>query len=225
MASKQFSAALNKLKETKNLDAVLVGTDYLGAGTYDVYIKTVDTAEVDENKMKVVYATEDGKEHTSRIFITNQDGDQLSWDIRRLLSGTIPNKEQFGQLLELADQDNNNWTILTGMRTKITIHPGKGFQVRANEGGKFVVYELDRKGETVGPLLDEEFEDVSTARDSAKAAGFKPSYLNISRSEATHAESNGIAFSNAVESLAKPARAVGSVAQARPAAGIRISKV
>jgi hypothetical protein len=225
MASKQFSAALSKLKETKNLDAVLVGTDYLSVGTYEVYIKAVDVADVDDNKLKITYATDDGKEYTSRIFITSTDGEQLSYDVRRLLSGTIPNKELFGKLLEMADQDNNNWTILTGMRTKITLQPGKGYQVRANEGGKFVVYELDRKGETVGPLLDEEFDDIGTARDTAKAAGFKPSYLNISRSEATHAESNGAAFNVACESLSKPARAVGSVNQARTAAGIRISKV
>jgi len=225
MASKQFSAALNKLKETKNLDSILVGSDFMGPGVHDVTIKVVDASEADDNRLKVVYTSEGGKEFTSRMFITNSDGDQLGYDIRKLLSGTIPNKELFGQLLELADQDNNAWHVLTGMQMRITLQPGKGFQVRANEGGKFVVYELDRRGETVGPLLEGEYDDIATARDTAKAAGFKPSYLNVARSEATHAESNGNAFNDAVTSFSKPARAVNSFGQARPAIGVRVSKV
>lgn len=225
MASKQFSAALNKLKETKNLDTILVGTDFLGEGIHDVFIKAVDVADVDDNKLKITYATDDGKEYTSRIFITSTDGEQLSYDVRKLLSGTIPNKEMFGKLLDMADQDNNAWTILTGMRTQITLSYGKGFQVRSNESGKFVVFELDRKGETVGQLLDEEFDDIGTAKDTAKAAGFKPSYLNVSRSVATHAESNGNAFGTALESLAKPARAAGGAPQAKAVGGVKISRV
>lgn len=225
MASKQFSAALSKLKETKNLDSILVGSDFMGAGTHDVTIKVVDVAEVDENKLKIVYNTDANKEFTSRLFITNNEGDQLGYDIRKLLSGTIPNKEYFGKLLELADQDNNAWTVLTGMKLRITLTPGKGFQVRANEAGKFVVYELDRKGETVGPLLDEEFDDVATARDTAKAAGFKPSYLNVARTEATHAESNGIAFNAAIESFSKPTRASGGIAPAKAIGGVKVSRV
>lgn len=225
MASKQFSAALSKLKETKNLDSILVGSDFMGAGTHDVTIKVVDTSEVDDNKLKIVYTSEGGKEYTSRLFITNSDGDQLGYDIRKLLSGNIPDKALFGALLELADQNNDAWTVLTGMKSRITLSPGKGFQVRANEGGKFVVYELDRKGETVGQLLDEEFDDIATARDTAKAAGFRPSYLNVSRSEATHAESNGIAFNAAIESFSKPARASGGITPAKAVGGVKISRV
>jgi hypothetical protein len=209
MASKAFSALANSVQSSKNLDTILVGSGYLPEGTHDVTIKAVGPAtdregnEV-ENQSMVTFVGEGDKEHNERLFLINREGTEFGYGVRMLLSGVIPDKALLGQFMDVAGEIGEKaLEMFTGMKCRIVLKPGPGFQARSTGDGRFAAFEIGKKGETIGKVEGTEADDIETARDLAKAQGLYRSYLRVAGVTATHAESNAAAFVAAVANRGK----------------------
>lgn len=204
MASKLFSAALGKLGgDTKNLDKILSGSNYLGDGTFEVTIQAVgpatrkDGTEI-ENQALITYAADDGKVQNDRPFLTNKDGTDISLDIRKLLAAVIPSKDAIAKFVEIGASGGNPLEMLTGMRLQITLGKKKGFEVKSTATGMFAAFDVETK-----EALTEEFEELKEAQTAAEAKGYSRAFLRVLNYKATHAESNVEAFMNAAEKVKK----------------------
>ncbi len=213
MASKLFSALASSTKSSKNLDTVLVGSGYLPEGTHDVTIKAVGPAtdregnEI-ENQSVVTFVGDGDKEHNERLFLTNREGTEFGYGVRMLLSGVIPDKVLLEQFMEVAGEIGEKaLEMFTGMKCRITLKPGPGFQARSTGDGRFAAYEIGKRGEVVGKIDDTESDDIETTREMAKAQGLYRSYLRVSAVAATNVEGNAVAFNTAIANRgkAKPA--------------------
>ena len=213
MASKAFSALANSTKSSKNLDTVLVGSGYLGEGSHDVTIKSVGPAtdregnEI-ENQSVITFVGDGDKEHNERLFLTNKEGTEFGYGVRMLLSGVIPDKALLEKFMDVAGEVGEKaLEMFTGMKCRITLKPGPGFQARALGDGTFAAFEIGKRGETIGKIDGTESDDIETTRELAKAQGLYRSYLRVTGVVATHAEGNAVAFNTAVANRgkAKPA--------------------
>lgn len=204
MASNAFKAAAASMRETKNLDTVLVGGNYLDEGTHDVVVQSVDSTQMDENKLTVTFADDKGKIFTDRMFLMNRDGTEFSLSTRQLWSATIPNKDALARFMDLAATDDHVFEMLTGMKLRITLKRGPGFTVQATSAGDFAAYTVDDKGNIEkDPIAGTAAETIAESRESAEAAGLKRSYLRIRGTQATDGETNVKAFLAAADAKAK----------------------
>jgi hypothetical protein len=219
MASNAFRDALRAAKQSKNLDKVLVGSSYLDEGTHDVTIQAVDTSAMDENRLTVTFVNEEGRVYTDRMFLTNRDGGDFSYGLRALWSAVLPDTNVLGQLLEFIDEDDNALGMLTGMKLRITLKPGKGFQVRSTGTGAFAAFDTES-----GEKITEEYAELEEAKDAATAAGHKRAFLRVMKSDCTHKESNIAAFNTAAEARARAASTNGGVVGSQFAAGAGVPK-
>jgi hypothetical protein len=193
MASKAFLAALAATKESKNVESVLVGSNYMSEGTHDVTIKAVDTAKIDEGKIDVTYINDEGKEYRDQMYLTSKDG-ELSFGVRLLLSAVIPDTAALEAFLDLAARDDKAFELFTGMKLRITLEPGPGIQARATGSGTFAGFDV-KSNEKV----TEEFEDIKAVYDDVKAKELKRSYLRPRNLKDTSSESNVPQFFAAVK--------------------------
>lgn len=207
MASKAFEAAARAVKESKNLDSVIVGGPVLGAGTHEVTIQAVDTSDMDAGKLTVTYSGPEDRVYTDRMFTMSQDQTEFSFGLRGLWSAVLADKEAIGRLLELAAKDNHALELLTGMKLKITLYYSDGIQARATGTGKFAGF-----NSTTGKQETEEFPNIKEVGLFCKANGIPRSFLRLGRSEAIAKEENLAAFWPAAEAheAAKPIKAVKS---------------
>ena len=219
MASNAFRAALAATKATKSMDQVLIGSgsNYLGEGEgIEVTLTAIGPAtdrqgNAVDNQYSITYTSDDGKSFTDRLFLTNNDGTELGFGVRRLLSALIPDTALLEQWFDIAVNDDHALAMFTGMKCSIDLatrgtKDGSQFTVRSTGSGGFAAFQINEKGE-VGEALTEVYAELKDARDAAKAAGYKQAFLKITRMQATHAESNAAAFATAVagRSKAKPA--------------------
>ena len=221
MSSNAFQTALANTKASKNLDTLLVGnaSSYLDEGTHEVTITatgpstTRDGAEI-PTQVALTYSGEGDKVFNDRAYLTSQDESELSFAVRQLLSALIPDTALWDQWMDLAlIEGPAAFAVFTGMKLRITLSPGKGYQVRSTGNGKFKAVELDNKGKVVGDASGE-YDDVKEVKDAATAAGFFRSYLKIRKAECTHSEANAAAFAIAVVGRSKPKITVNKVAKA-----------
>lgn len=199
MASKAFSAAIANLKKSKNVETVLVGANFLDAGTHDVSIKTIDTSAIDEGKLGVTFIDEEGKEYTDRMFLMSSDGAELAYGLRAMLSALIPDKDALAAFLELVSEDDKTFEMFTGMRLRITLEPGKGVQARAQGDGSFAGYDVESNTK-----VTEDYATIKEVYDFCKANAMKRSFLRVVKSEATAKEDNVAAFKSAVAAKQQP---------------------
>lgn len=207
MASSAFKAAVAAMKVSKNIETVLVGTDFLGEGKHDVSIKTVDIAALEKGKVTVTYVTADGKEYRDNMFVMGQDGTEFSYGLRALWSALIPQKEALAQFIDLVSEDDKAFEMFTGMKLSLTLAPGKGIQARAQGDGTFAGYDVEtlkaaKDGEVVPPTTPA-YPSIKEVYDYCKGNDLQRSYLRITKSEATAKEENLVAFGKAVEAKAK----------------------
>jgi hypothetical protein len=210
MTSAAFRTLVNASKETKNLDKFLVGpaSGYLGEGTHDVRITAVgphtdrDGTEI-EGALKITYEGAGGKVYNDTLYLMNASGDEYSYGLRMLWSALIPSKAQLSKFFELAAEDDKAFEVFTGMSCRITLGPGKGYQIRSISTGKFAAYELNSKGETVDQIGTEEYDDIESAKNAASALGYKRAFLRVRSMECTNKEANEAAFAAALASKGK----------------------
>ena len=195
MASKAFLAALAATKESKNVESILVGSNFLGEGTHDVTIKAVDTAKIDEGKIDVVYVNHEGKEYRDGMFLTSRDGD-LSFGVRALLSALIPDTAALEAFMDLAAKNDKAFEVFTGMKLRFTLEPGPGIQARATGNGTFAGYDVKTNEKST-----DDFEDIKQVYEDVKARELKRSYLRVRNSKNTSSETNVPAFFNAVKAI------------------------
>ncbi len=200
MASKAFLQAVAALKTSKNVETVLVGTNFLDAGTHDVSIKAVDTRKADEGKIKIFYTAEDGREFIDDMFLMSQDGTEFSYGTRALWSVTIPNKAALDVFLELVPVDDKAFEMFTGMKLRITLEASKGIQARALGDGTYAGFDVESNEK-----VTEAYAALKDVYDYVKANALKRSYLRIVKSEATAKEENLAAFFRAVDAKAAAA--------------------
>lgn len=209
MASNAFKSVAGNLKASKNLDTVLVGSGFLGEGAHDVIIKSVGprtdkTGEVIENQVEIILVGDGDKEHRESVYLTNKEGTELGYGLRMLLSGLIPDKTLLEQFMDAAgEQGEKAMEMFTGMKCRVTLRPGPGFQARSLGNGRFAAFEIGKKGDVVGQIDGTEFDTIDEARDAAKAQGLYRSYLRIVGVTATNVEGNAVAFATALANKGK----------------------
>lgn len=202
--SNLFKKALASLKETKNLDTVLQGSGFLEEGTYDFTVQAIDSSEIDDNKLVITYSTNEGQQYVDRTFFSNKDGNSIGMSVRFLISGCVPDAEAFGKILAALETDNTALEMLTGMKLQATLKRGPGFQVHALAAGGYAAFD-GPSAETAEKLTDA-FDEIKDARDAAKAAGHKQSFVRIASVKAIAAADNIAALDKALAARAnKPA--------------------
>jgi hypothetical protein len=199
LASKAFTDAIASLKETKNLDSLLVGGPSLREGPHDVTILAVDTSGVDDNKLSVTYGTADGSSFTDRIFTMDKSGKGFSFSLRQLWSGVLADPEAIFKLVELQADDNHAIEMITGAKLRITLEQGPGLQARATSLGKYAAFD-PKTNESQTP----EFDSLKEVSEYCKANALQRSFLRVARSECTHKDENLAAFWKAAEEFVKP---------------------
>jgi hypothetical protein len=210
MSSAAFRNMVSSTTQTKNLDNILVGnaSNYLPEGTHDVRITAVGPAttkdgEVIDGVVRITYEGEGGKTYNDNLYLTSQDGSEYSYGLRMLWSALIPDKNLLSKFFDLAATDDKAFEIFTGMACRVTLGPGKGFQVRATGDGKFTAVELDNKGAVVERIGDETYDSIDEAKNAATGRGFKRAYLKIRGMECSAKEANATAFEAALAAKAK----------------------
>ena len=193
MASRAFLAALAATSDSKNVETVLVGANFLGEGTHDVTIKAVDSAKIDEGKIDVTYIDADGKEYRDGMFLTSKDGG-FSYGVRALWSALIPDTKALETFMDLASKDDKAFEVFTGMALRITLEPGPGVQARATGNGTFAGYDVK-----TNEKVTEEYGDIKEVYADVKARDLKRSFLRVRNSKATSVETNLPAFYSAVK--------------------------
>ena len=217
MSTAKFQAALKKTLETKSVDNLLFGNNanYIGEGDHSVVIQSVDLADIEKGRIKVVYLNDDGKAHNETLFLTNRNGEEIGYGVRQLWSAFIPDKDAIGTFVdELVSGNYEVFGTLHGLRAKIKLGRGKGFITKVDGLGKFSAFDA----ESGDRLLDEDYDTVKEAQESAEAKGYKKSYIRVQKIEATHADSNISAFNLAIEAMRK-VKAAGSGASRSVASG------
>jgi len=185
MASNQFKEALQKARQTKDLNTFVQGDNakYLKEGEHDVTIVGVDTAASSDNRITFTLENSDGKQYTHRAFLMSREGD-LNYAVRAILGATIPNLEALDKFLdELSNHDISAFEMLTGMRMRVTLGFGKGYSIRASVNGKYVISDT-------GVVASDEFDKYEDAKKEAEAKGIKKAYLNVTKTEATSGPAN-----------------------------------
>lgn len=196
MASKAFLQALAATKESKNVESILVGSNFMGEGVHpEVTVKAVDTAKIDEGKIDVVFINSDGKEYRDGMFLTSRDG-ELSFGVRALLSALIPDTAALEAFMDLAAKNDKAFEVFTGMKLGFTLEPGPGIQARATGNGTFAGYDVKS-----GEKATEDFEDIKQVYEDVKARELKRSYLRVRNMKNTSSETNLPAFFNAVKAI------------------------
>lgn len=203
MYSKQFKAMLATMKESKNLDTILVGSgsNYLPEGAHDVVVQAVDTTKLADGFVSVTYANAEGKTHNERLYLMNSKGDEFGYGVRQLWSGTIPSTPALATIIEMMDEDERALEVLTGMKLRISLEFGDGFTCKSVGTGGFAAF--DRKTDT---KVTDDFEQLKEAQIAAEAKGLRRSFLRVKKVEATHAEANieALNFAAAANKKAKP---------------------
>lgn len=193
MASKAFSQIANNMKLSKNVESVIVGGPALGEGVHDVTILAVDTTAADEDKLTVVYSDADGKTYTDRMFMLSSDKTEVSFGLRALWSGVLQDRESIAKLIDMADQDNKAFEMLTGMKARITLVQGKGVQARSTGTGTYAGYDVESNTK-----VTEDFSELKEVYDYCKGNALKRSFLQVKKVEAIDKDGNLAAFKFAV---------------------------
>lgn len=188
-----FQKALANLTASKSLETVLAGSSFLGEGTYDFTVTSIDTSTlVNDGKMAITYTEEGGKQFTDRAFFFSQKGG-LGYGTKLLITGTITDVDAHEKLFEALGKDPSSIEMLTGLKLQGTLKRGPGYQVHSVGTGGYAAYE----GAADSKQISEVFADVKELRSFMKASGEKASYINLEGVRATHAEENLKAFNEA----------------------------
>jgi hypothetical protein len=202
--SSLFKKALASLKESKNLDTVLAGSGFLDEGTYQFTVQAIDSSEINQNKIGITYSTPEGQQFTDKGFFANKDGTSIGMSVRFLVSGCVPDAASFGKILEALDTDDKALEMLTGMKLQATLKRGPGFHTHALAAGGYAAF--DGPNPETATQLTDAFDQIADARDAAKAAGHKQSYVRISSVKAIAADENRASLEKAIagRGTAKP---------------------
>jgi len=200
MASSAFKAMLARTRESKNLDTVIVGSDFLPEGEHDVFVQSVDTSKIADGKIGVVFKDANNKVYNDSILIMSKDGTEFGFGLRTLWSALLPDADVLGKLLEWAESSDHAWEVFTGMKCNVELEKGPGYEVRVEENAedgtkKFAAWDRESNEKKT-----KDFATAKEAGDDAKAQGFKRSYLRRRKTRDTEAEANIAAFNSAYES-------------------------
>jgi len=198
MASQAWLRAVKNVKESKNVETILVGANFLDEGTHDVYIRSVDTSKLSDGRVVITFEDSDGKSFRDTMFLMNQDGAEFSYALRALFSALIPEKTALGQFLDVAESDDKAFEMFTGMKLKITLEPGKGVQGRALGDGSFAGFDIES-----GTQVTETYAALKDVYDFCKANGIKRSYLRNVKAAVTSKDENLAAFKLAIGTRSK----------------------
>lgn len=208
-----FKNVVASMKETKNIDRILVGTAHLGEGSHDVVVASIDPTRLEENILRFTFTNAEDLAFTDNVFVLDRDGRQLGFQFRRILSGLLPDQKTLAAFMDVLGTDDNFVSVLTGMKVNITLAPGKGFQVRVDAAGKFVAHDTE-----TNEALTEAYDDVKTASIAAEGLGYKRAFMRIAEVKVIAKEDNLNAFNTAIAAREK-ASAAGGVLRADFATG------
>jgi len=202
MSTSKFQAALRKSVESKSVDQLLVGSNanYLPEGSHDVVIQSIDTTQISEHGIDIIFLGAEGKAHKERFFLMEYNGEEVSRQIRNLWAATIPNKDAIAKFIDEIMEDNFKvFDMLTGAKLRIVLQRAKkGFITKVDSEGSYAAYDVES-----GEKLTEDFPKAKDAQETAKASGLKQAYVKVYRQEVTNAESNIATFNLAIEAERK----------------------
>jgi hypothetical protein len=187
----------------KTLERPVSGRDkWLQKGTHDVKVEGIEFVG-DDNKFFVTFSDANGASIRDRFFITNMEGNEPSWKLKRLLAALIPSKEAIDTFYKLAGAESTYdkaFQSFRGMKLRITVEPGEGYE-RFASGGK-----VGLRNAVTGEILTELHEEVAEAEAELqeKYPGLGRSFKNVTKTSEIDAETsaaNVAAFKNAVASL------------------------
>lgn len=208
MASSAFSRLAANINTAKNLETILPGGASMDeGGPYEVTVAAVDTSKLEnENKLDVIFADADGKQHRESLFVTNTDGNEFSIGFRWLLAGCIPSDEALKTFFAAAATDLRVCEVFTGMKLRITLDYSRGIRAHALGNGKYVGMDPNEKDGDGRPIPQtQEHDTIKDVYAEVKGTGKKRAYLRLKACEASHKEANLQAFVAAVTALNKPA--------------------
>lgn len=198
--STAFQNFLAGLKETKDLERILSGNNFLDEGTYDFTIQAVDTASLDDNQVTFILETADGKTSKVVSFLTNKKGDGFGQRVRMIAAACLADVGAFGKFVTALSNDLAALEMLTGMKFRGVMKRGPGYIVHSTASGGFVAQDHVTKAH-----LGSEVADVETLHDVAKAHGLKRSFVNLDSALANDSvPSNVKALETAIAALSKP---------------------
>ena len=206
MASSAFARIAAAVDVTKNLEATLPGAPSLDdSAPHDVAILAVDTSKVDsDNKLEIIFGDAKGNQHKENIFVTDQDGAELSYSLRWLLAGCIPDNESMALFYKAAQATTAVFECFTGMKMRLILQWGPGIRVHSTSRGTYVGLDAAVVDPSTGLPMPQtpEYTQLADVYKAIKAdASKKRSYLRIHRIESTHKPENLAAFATAVATL------------------------
>lgn len=141
----------------------------LDAGTHDVRIEAVNTSCLETRGfIDLTYGDAQERTHRDRIWVLSRDGQQLSYRLRQLVQALFDRESDW---LALVDQNQEQaFHMLRGMKLKVTLVDGPGYQVHSAPAGWQAV--LSGQIVAAAPTIQE-------VHQKAQAAGHRRSWLQV----------------------------------------------
>ena len=220
-----FKKAVAAATETKDLSKVIAGNsgNYLAeGGPYPVTVAAVNTEKLaDKGYINVIFESDTGKTHSQNIFVAPgkkeiEEKQTLAFAIRRLFGGLLKAEVVQGTLMEELKSGPAALNLLVSMKLGIVLKRGKGFIVKATDGGLFGAYDSET-GKPVTAL----YPTVDEVKLEAGAKNIRRAMFDISEVRLTHADDNAKRLHASIESRSS-AKAGNGGADLGFSAGVKI---
>ena len=208
MSMELFASLAKELSTATNVSSVLVGQPFLGEGTHAVRITSIDTADMDQNKLVFTFEDANGHTYVDRGFMTGENfktkKPEFSYGFRLILSGVLPGIQSLIKFGAATAADPKFVESFTGMSLSITLSYGKGILAKAIPGMPDTLPMYGGYDQESGEMITEAHADTKGVYDEVKARALKRSYLRISGTKCTHKDENATAFDRAIASIPPP---------------------
>jgi len=170
-AAKEANGDLDKFVQATGTG----GMKFLNVGEYDVTITGVDPSQVHQGYCKFVYEDKYGAVKEDQMFVLNKEKTDISFMLAKLLAALFSDVETYGLFLEAVDEDPKNFSMLNGLKLKLSLGRSDGYYVKKLDENSYAAFDAS-SGDPVEGLVGA---DAKVLHEEAKAKGFRRSWTNI----------------------------------------------